>query len=414
MKHLRFLLALGAMVGLFAMSATAGNDYLKQEKHYLAYAAGQDKVHFKIPVYAYASYNHWSNSNSYFFYEVNGTKHIIAYYCSDAYDENNNKSNGKGTAYLKVSSGEGTVTVTSMADGVNKTIPDNNSWSSKLIVKQREDDGYSAITFLEVDWFMPMSLNEKSFIVGIHYDEHRSYTTLGNYGSSNTFTWSGFVGQQQMMTPMLFDPYLYLVNDGGTAGYGYAGVPYSAFYEPTKYTTSLNPAEIKTSDRSGNMYVMTTDTVQEQFYADIEVYRNKDNGEKVTQRTIPVDIPPYHRIYDFEVTEEVDSTGTYTGNNILQWSIKNPFLTDIIQGDYFELQRALKPDFSDAKQLGVIPMRRDSTGVYTYIDKSRETWTGNAESVVETVYSTVSYTANNCLLRDADGKPAYLADVKMS
>ena len=408
MKKFRFLFVLGALVTM-TVSALAGNEYLKKEKHYLAYSAGQDKVHFKIPVYACDTYNHWSNGDSYVFYVHNGVQHRIAWYKSDSYDLNETTSNGKGTAYLKISSGEGIIVVTSMADGVKKKITTYDAWTEKLVVQQREDDGYT-VTFLEFDWYMPEKLNEQPFSVGIHFDEHRSYTTGGKYGSSGTFTWPDFMGQQQMMTPMLYDPYLYLVNDNGVTGYGYAGIPYSVFYEPINYSTSLNPDKVATTERSGNLFVMTNDTVQEQFYADIEVYRNKAADEKVVQRTIPIDIPPYHHIYDFAVTEETDSTGTFTGNNILQWSVKNPWLTDIIDGDYFEVQRAMKSDFSDAKQLGVVQMKRDSSGLYSLPDNSRETWSGNAELRTDTIATILKHTVQNYIVKDNNGEPFYDID----
>ncbi|MBR4349102.1 MAG: hypothetical protein IKP99_00055, partial [Bacteroidales bacterium] len=70
-------------------------------------------------------------------------------------------------------------------------------------------------------------------------------------------------------------------------------------------------------------------------------------------------------------------------------------MRDIVEDDYFEVQRAFKQDFSDARQITVIPMRRDNSGAYELIDDSRQTWTGNAEIKTDTIKATVEHTAKD-------------------
>ena len=413
MKHLRYLLVLGAILASFLN--VQANDFLELSKHYSCYATGAGVLHFKIPVWSYgSSYDYYACDESYVWYKVGDVTTKIFYFKSDPYEENK-VDDGKGTAYVKLEANQGSVIVTSLVSGIKQSAP-AGSWTSKMLVTQTDevDNDNDEVTWLEVDWYTPASLDGKAFSVGVEATTKRSYTAFGENKHTWSTSWSGFTGAECMMTPLTFDPYLYMVGDGGITGYGYAAVPYATFYTPISYTTSYSDMVIRTTDRSGNMFVMTNDTVQENFYANIRVWRDEKNQDAVVQKTTSIDIPPYHRIYDFTATEEVDETGTFTGSNILRWHIKNPLLRDIVEDDYFEVQRAFKQDFSDARQITVIPMRRDNSGAYELIDDSRQTWTGNAEIKTDTIKATVEHTAKDFILRDGEGFPLYQLDVKLS
>lgn len=112
--------------------------------------------------------------------------------------------------------------------------------------------------------------------------------------------------------------------------------------------------------------------------------------------------------------EEKDPTGTFTGNNIITWRTKNPWLKDIVDGDFFEVQRALQSDFSDAKQLMVVPMRVDSSGEYSLVDDSRDTWTGNAEIRTDTMSTNFSVGDSRFFVRDNEGNPLAQLSVTLS
>ena len=365
------------------------NDYLEKEKHYNAYASGANKVHFVIPVWAYGkSYDYYAYGDSYIAYTVEGGSETkIAWYKTDKYDENE-KDSKKGTAYLQLLTGQGDIIVTSMANGVNYQVHDTGNWTEKLYVTQKEYDDCPQVTMLEFDWFIPESLEKKKFSVKIVSKFRRSYTD-GNAMTCTT-TYSGFEGTNNSITPQLYTPYLYTLNEKGVAGYGYAAVPYMVFQEPISYYTSFNPTEKVTQDvdRSGTIYVPTNDTVQEQLSATFTVVRDATTGSTRTAKTTAVDILPYHRIYDFAAQEETDSTGTFTGNNVLTWNIRNPQLKDLMDNDYFEVQRALESDFSDAERISIVQMRRDEVGQYTLVDNDRSTWTGNAEDKTEKYHLT--------------------------
>ena len=80
--------------------------------------------------------------------------------------------------------------------------------------------------------------------------------------------------------------------------------------------------------------------------------------------------------------EEKDSLETFTGNNVLTWRVKNPHVTDLVEGDYFEIQRALKSDFSDAQTINVVSMERGlDKSNYKFVDEDRDSWTGNNSNI---------------------------------
>lgn len=230
----------------------------------------------------------------------------------------------------------------------------------------------------------------------------------GNLNYTYTYDFSGpFSGANNLMAPQLSEPYLYTVNASGVTGYGQAAVQYTTFQQPLWYVTNKAPNDtMRISDRSGSIYVNTTDTVQEQFSATFGIYRDEAVNTTSKLTAPPVDIPPFHRIYNFQAIEEQDSMQSLTGNNVLKWEIKNPELKDLVDNDYFEIQRATQSDYSDAQTLNVIHMRRDEDGEYSYVDDSYLTQ-------IRTTSGTQTDTVNNFLyasksgyvLYDAGGKP---------
>lgn len=112
----------------------------------------------------------------------------------------------------------------------------------------------------------------------------------------------------------------------------------------------------------------------------------------------------------------MDSMGTYTGTNNISWRIKNPGLKDLMDGEMFEVQRALKSDFSDAKSIAVIPMNVGQNGKaeYSITDASRDIWSGNAAEQRDTMDASFSVTNPDYYLYDEDGNIRALLDVKLT
>ncbi len=421
---------------LFVLPFVRANDYLELERHYSVMTTGQDVIHFKIPVWAYGrAFDYYISSSSYAYLQVMnngsaGSVQKIAEFNSDRYDENENKDNTKGTAYLKMLIGD--AVVTSMYNGVNQLVGQGMT-SGKLIVKQTEHDDCPQVTFLEFDWYPPHSLTGQTFRIGMHLYISKSYTGNVNYEKDFSGFGDNFRSNDNIMDPQLYNPYLYTLNEEGVAGYGYAAVPFVTFQETYSYKTSFEPnKKWRNTSRSGNIYVPTTDTVREQIFVDFDVLRNATTHDTITVRTNKVDIPPYHRIYDFSASAEMDSTGTYTGASTLQWTVKNPTIKDIMEGDFYEIQRALNNDYSDARSVGIVAMKRSyapekkydgdtvtfkgvpNTYTYSYTDNSRETWTGNADVSADTIARHITHTATNVPLHDPNGNLTYSVDVTLT
>ena len=424
----RTIVALIAFFGMVLPSHMQANDYLEQKDHYLVYGAGSGVVHFKIPIYSRGGWDYLlttdGNGNSAFYYKLDGTEYNI-FYVSGSKDSDGPSADDDysyGRAYVTLLSGMGQLEVTNVHDGTRAWVPGDGSSHSYDVTKVKEvlnDKDY--VTWLEVDWYMPEALDGKDVTVGAHLKLSRRASSSVRY--TKDWEFDSFKGAEIMMAPQLLDPFFYTAKDAYVSGYGCAAVPYIEYYDPTNYymyfgekgtmDILLHEKSYPTTNRTGNLYVPTTDTIQPGFRATFNVYRRKSPDEMTYQTTNPVAIPAYHRIYDFAVTEEKDEYNTYTGKNRLTWSVKNPQVADLVEGDYFEIQRALKSDFSDAQTVDVVAMMRDSAK-YTFVDESRDSWSGHAASEYETVDANVEYVAKDYPILGVNGDTMCHVDITAS
>ena len=431
----RYFIVLLALCGLSGLvpQAVQANDYMEHKENYNVYTSGPNKIRFVIPTWvlgAWYEHDYMSLPNSRITYQIDGQDEVLIANWVACAMLDNKEDNDKGSVSVRLQPNRGAIVVTSMHNGVLYTVPDNGNFTDWLTVSQRKAGGYDRVTFLEFDWYPPEELEEKEFSV-------RLYSEFGNVseiidlmfeylqkdlynpddyfvidpGYKKDWKYEGFHGRDPMTTPQLFSPYLYQMNEKGVAGYGYAAVPYSLSFEPIYYTTSLDTARQKTTDMAGNIFVPTNDTIQPDFYANFALWEDKEAQLVEKLKSTKVDINPYHRIYHFAAQEEVDSTGTYTGANLLSWDIKNPMLKDLVEGDYFEIVRSRDTTFANAQSIAVIAMKRDSTGLYSYRDDSRDTWTGNTNP--DSLNYTLSYTADNYFLKDSQGKTRFIMTLNL-
>ena len=383
----RFILALMALLFL-SLSMSAENTYLEKDYHYTVRTGGNGVLHFCIPIWVYGTWNDYylncsdganDNNDSYIWYSV-GTKdpgrgHVTRIMSFKAERKgSNDKDSPIGEGYLLVHSGEGIVVLKSGYDGVDKQFNADGNWSGKLQLKRKNDDDHKRITYLEFDWYPPESLDGQTFYVGANANIYRKYTGEpcsdcgGTDGHIHWIPMDGeYKGRESLQTPELFQPYLYAADAAGTTGYGQAAIPFVAYQEPISYTTSLNPTAQPCLSQAGTMYLPTTDEVQQNYYATFTVYRDKDHSDQATLKTNYVDIPAYHRLYDLKAEELRDDQNSMLGQNRITWNIHTPQAEELIPSDFFEIQRALKPDYSDATSLTLQPYAKDSS-VYEYVD----------------------------------------------
>ena len=399
------------MVLSLLFSPVQANDYLEQRDHYAVMAKGPGVLHFKVPVYSRGARNYYLSSNSQgnskFYYKKSTTdsEHNLFYIHAASYDVNNNDNVEYGKVDVQAGNDEGIIEITNINTGARQVVPNDGSSHTYYVTKKKEaDNGQDYVTWLEIDWYMPEKLDSIEFRV--YADIKISLAMTENVNYTKSWPFETFRGADVMMTPQLYDPFFYATKESSVSGYGYAAVPYVVYYDPKSYTTTLTGStSYPTDKRSGNIYVATTDTLQPGFKGNFYVYRRKTPSVVMTnQTTNAVTIPAYHRIYDLAASEEKDVYETLTGKNKLTWTIKNPQVADLVEGDYFEIQRALKSDYSDAQTIDVIPMVRDSA-IYTYIDESRDSWSGNAAVGFDTLSTAYKYEVKDYVLRDANGGP---------
>ena len=415
MNKIRFILITCLM--LLAAVHVQANDFLEKQNHYTVMAKGPGVLHFKVPVYSRGARNYYlstnSNGTTKFYYKKSTTdsEHALFYIDADEGDVNNNDNVSYGKVDVQAGTDEGIIEITNINTGTRQVVPNDGHSHTYYVTKTREtDNGNDYVTWLEVDWYMPEKLDSLEF--NVRADIKVTLRLTGHVNYDFNWDFSRFRGADAMMSPQLYDAFFYATKEADISGYGAAAVPYVVYYDTKSYTTTLTGStSYPTDKRSGNIYVPTTDTLQPGFKAEFYVYRRKTPAVVMAhQTTNAITIPAYHRIYDFVVKEEKDSLDTYTGNNVLKWNVRNPHVTDLVEGDFFEIQRALQSDFSDARTINVVPMQRDSAK-YTFVDESRDSWTGHAASEYETVDANVEYVATDYAILGVNGDTMCHVDI---
>lgn len=392
----RILLALCALMMMALMpKQVQANDYLEQSGHYTVTSMGEGVLRFYIPVWVYGRANdyylwgsdafNWSH-DSYVWYKMtegdDQNVHRIAS-VAGVRQGKNTSTEDQGEGYMYVH--EGSAIIRSAYDGqqIIMNANDNTHWKKNaILLKRKNDDDHKYITYFTFDWYPPASLSGKKFKWGMSAAIYKQ--SSGN--ESYYYNWEKpeiYTGGDIPQSPQLYDPYLYTLDASGTTGYGCAAMQYVVYQEPISYHTSLNALEIETGDRSGTIVIPTKDTVQRFVSATFKTYKNKTAGTTQTLKSNEVHIPAYHRVYAMKGTEVLDAHQRVTGEVDLKWEIHNPSAQDIIQGDVFEVQRALEPDFSDAQTINVQPYSQDSA-VYHYLDNPLQAMR-EAEAAMDTI-----------------------------
>ena len=423
MKHIlnRLTVIIGLLM-IFVGSTFAANTFLEETKNYSAMPKGNGVVHFKIPIWAYGAVNNyrlghgssvWYSSN-YAKTQTGDVTRFLNIRSIDMQNTDNPEVNSK--VDVELSSDGGTIKVTKIADGGSYQIDAGSGWQTIELPAQKSMDGsYKRVVFLEFDWYLPQSLTSKTFYAGVD-------ACIFKYSVDDVNTppykrlWYCFPdqmdGADDMIAPELQSPYLYSMDENGTQlRDGRAAVPYVVFQNPKSYTTSLNGTPVPISNRAGSIIVPTTDSIQRNFYAMFTVQPNVDVTTTVERKTNTVDIPAYHRIQSLKTTQVLDEQGSYNGNNKLVWVVNNPQAEDLIPTDYFEIQRAMDPNYTKAQTIAMISMEQGK-GVYEYIDNTRSVSDG-AATTNDTTNTYRTLRLDDYILRNADGEAISTMDIKM-
>ena len=368
-------------------SVQATNDYLEQPEHYTVMNMGNGVYRFSIPVWVFGYINNYyldsynarnSSYDSYIWYSLkpnaergDTSVHRIATVAGKRYGYNvEEESDGRGEGFIYVHSGS--VVIQNLKDGTKISIPQDDgtywdNWEKSLVLKRKNDDGHQDITYIEFDWYPPQGLAGKDFYWGVSANIYKYYDGKSHY--KEWFPMEDRLNLSDPQSPELFTPYLYALNEEGITGYGNAAVQYVTYQQGISYHTSYNSNEVPISENAGAIIVPTTDSVQRKFNATFKVNMTNDtnNLQVFTLKTNSLNIPAYHRIYDFGAEEILDEQQSVTGKVKLSWGIRCPGAEDLLEGDVFQIERALSPDFSDAQSIAVKSFFVDSAS-YTHED----------------------------------------------
>jgi len=418
MKKITFLLLLALVAVLMPLHVQA-NDYLEVQRHYQVYSNGRNSIHFKIPVWAYGRINdyHLDSAFTTIRWQVKGQSvEPFMYVGGPAYGVNrqdNDRGNASVKMYKKANSSEskgGVIVVTNEYNG-NRLQIDRTDDYTMIDLKQVADDDCKRVTILEFDWYPPVELNNKKFTISIQTDIRTKSASSADYNPLFTFS-TTFTGGDNTAAPQLYTPYLYMVNESGVTGRGLAAIPYYSQAKPISYTHPLSSETVQIQENSGTMYVPTSDSGYYAFDATFNVYRNEETGDMETIHSNAVHVPAYHRIYDFQATAQQDEYGSYTGASVITWSTKYPAAKDLIQGDYFEIQRAFQSDFSDAQTVRLLPMKTTDS-LYQFVDDNRVAWNGT-ELRTDTIDTRLYATLEDYTVYDAENNPVASVDLKLT
>ncbi len=407
--HQWFTLVIMLLFG--AVNIQAANVYLEQSYYQDAYSIGNGKIHFKQLIFAEGSMHNYfagmggkcvggesddgktvDGSNS--FYKLDGNSVAIVVFEADNHKnkpgEENNWPRDKGWVKFKVITGM--VQVTNDYEGVKPIFTADGEWHELGL--KRSDSG-DHMTYFEYDWFPPVDLDNKQFELYSGITRHRS-NDYDNPWSRIEFMLGNFYGATPDQSPILSTPFFYAANNNGTAGYGKLAIVYNNMQDIFRYYTSINDTYYPCIERSGMMFFDARDTVVGGYRVCFETLRSSDNTTKIWRWSNKVDIPAYHRIYDFKVGGYYHNNGGIDVVNYrykqISWKIYYPKATDIIEGDMFEIQRAYHSDYSDAVTIQTMPMSYDSTltfedkQIYVAIDSTEGAWWNPVEKSYKIYY----------------------------
>lgn len=383
MKHIKrlFVLVCLAFASVFAMAS--GNDWFEKDYNFTIVPSGQGKFNVKLLVWTYGSgHNHWASDKyydgghgedgSYIEYsdDNDATWHKIFKWKGD---NDVNKHQKQGQAWFKGCDDSGKWTVSNAADGSKPTY---NGDGTQHDVRLNHGGGERQPVWLELVWYPSSKFDGKTIHMRVHVCDERS-NNHWNY----TYDWGKQAMADAIPAPELYTPALYATGSDPNSC-GYAMIPYAVTKQPISYTTSYSSEVKPIAEMGGTIIESTRDSVKRGYSVTMLVQRNE--AEKANIKSNTIDIPAYHRVYDFKVSkyiENVDNHNVYLGHKQVSWVVKKPKEEDLVESDMFEVQRAYKRDFSDAVSIAIVNYNTDiitdttykaDTYTYIYNDESDE------------------------------------------
>ena len=419
MKKILYLLAAWMLVSipavnLLATNASHGDWYFREEwggTQYSAYSVGNGKVHYKILIFACgSSRNFWAIADegnvtqgsrcwthldgagdypNFLIYEADNHEH------NQPHGDGGENPNDRGWVKLKVLSDA--IIVTNTYDGEPVHVSPDGQWHEFWLKRQATEDW---LTYLEFDYIEPAAYAGQTYWVGNTVLYRREGGSVSDQArETQERTLAKITGGAPDPAPQLQNPFLYVLNENGVAGYGKIAIPYVSVQQPYQYWLNGTGDPIPCTERADMIFV-NSDDVLRSFYISMEIQRSQDNTQKLILNSNTINIPAYHKIHDFAVsaikTQHEPSGKWYIDyrNKLLTWKIYHPVEKELMENDMFEIQRAYNADFSDAVTIGLVPMAYDSLATdkttdqqtYTYLDTVEASWWNPVEKSYRIYY----------------------------
>lgn len=363
-----FNLLVVALLSLASLSVLAsGNDEFEKEYNFMCYSKGPGILHFKLLAFSCGAYDHWAGTCTSPRSNINLTQQgsstatqILTWWVQDnskqrSYNSDDDHVYGRLTLNFK---GPGSIVVTNLQDGTSSaSITDHNDHEFTV---QRENKPDRYRVFLEFDWYAPAEYMEKTWLVKAHVLDERWNDHWGRNYTLGTFDLGNMPA-----APSLYDPVLNSAGPEDSEDLATALVPYSSTAGIYTIKTSTGD-EIATTQQGGTFAVAMKDSAYT-LNAQFDVDYNRSGGHVwVTSNNVTV--PAYHAIYDMDVQHVVDTLNlrdeaggkiaypVVSARNRVSWTTHYSQHVDAIQQDVFTIERAHKPDFSDATAIGSVNM----------------------------------------------------------
>lgn len=337
-KHLLLIFALAlSLLPRAAQAQTSGYDYFVQPSNNEATHPSNDKIHFKLLIYAKGTDNEgWvagglnPYTNPYSYLAI--TRHsgydsdhtgILYYRAKDNRNEIGYVSNtphDQAVAYIKVL--EGKVVVTNTYEGSALSFFPSDTLQEVLLHREQVDGD---LAYLEFDWFPPASYPDTTLY---SFLSARFCKLFSNWQEASTFNFDAFIYRADQR-PQLMDPFFYPIHTNGDSTCGRIGVPYICYQDLYQYHTSWNNTNILSSKRSDILKITGTDSVQHNFSLVMQTKNSHSTTDSVIKQwlsTDPVDIPAYHKIHDFSVQPYVIRSLSHLNDHSYLYDYRYPQL----------------------------------------------------------------------------------------
>lgn len=422
------------MLFVGVQTAQANNDEFEQQHNFMITQNGQTYLHFRLLTWSYGHIrNHWAESGSVIqakkckiidgkVVDENPGKNYITIAEFNGYNDSDDKEKN---VTLAIKQGEATIT-------------NSKNYALGVVVKTNsvittEVGGHEDYTFLEFDWFAPNDMivdqtDGTKYAIKIRMtinDAHAGIDDVRTYPNNDT-DWT-FNLSDSYNAASIEEPVFYPM---GGSNIGKLAVPYSIQNRPISYKTNFD----KTTDEAhpisaqgGMIYIDAADTLRSTFVVTFNALRDTQSNQIWSVPSNAVSIPAYHRIHDFKVSTYVPDDGAYkglyTGSKKLEWDVHYADKDDILEDDYFVIERAYKSDFSDAEQIeSIVYIKPAEDGGaenkkqhYEYVDNSQGAWY-NPENPERPVFYRVRRASSEpwgwdheWAAKDSIANPVYLA-----